>query len=271
MAEDKKKKEKNIDELVSEFEEMRGKPFKERIKKFEELHDEEKAHMARAGLHAEYVVFGKPSDLKGYPGAYSEAYKVLDKAVEEDIGKVEDISKLTEILEKYVDTFLEKAMREKFKKHMEAAEKEGLSKEDIRKIKGRLFANYHRDEKGNPIDILDESYVRELKGKRKIDLIQQLKTIAQASKKTYSQFLIGRMTSPLMDEYDITEMHEYITPLFKKAGFEPEEHHLTKAAPELYGAYATLLRGGDISKLGYKRLKEEKEGEDKKKKKDEDK
>ena len=84
-----KKKDKTVEEIIADYQGLAGKPFKERIKKFEELHDSDLGHQQRIVQHAQYIIMGKPSDLENYPGAYNEAYKVLDKTVENDTDKLE--------------------------------------------------------------------------------------------------------------------------------------------------------------------------------------
>lgn len=133
---DKDKKPKSVDEIVSDYQKYNyssGKKFKERIKKWEEFHDPDNIHVQQFIHHAHYTVFGKPGHEKEYPGAYNEAYKVLDKHVKDDNDKLEDEDKLAQILETYTDTFLQKAMGNKFKEAMEHAEKElKLSKKEMR-------------------------------------------------------------------------------------------------------------------------------------------
>ena len=252
-------KEKTVEEILKEYDDMHGKPFKDRIKKFEEFQDPDIAHQDRIAFHAEYTIMGKPSDRKSYPGAYEEAYKVLDSAAAKDTDKVSDIDQLTNMLEKYVDVFLQKAMGEKFKEAMEKAKADGLSEEDIRKMKGNLFQNYHIDpETGKSLNILDESYIKKLKGKKKIELLKHLRGVAEQSKKMYATFLNLKATEHLIEPTDIADLHEYTTPKFEKAGFEHSDHPLTRKALDLANDYATLLSGRDLSEREYKRIKEKK-------------
>ncbi|MBU0457577.1 MAG: hypothetical protein ABH824_06620 [Nanoarchaeota archaeon] len=260
MAE--KKKPKTVDEIVAEYQKYhyhQGKDFKERIKKFEEFHDSENIHQQQFIHHADYVVFGKPTDNKNFPGAYNEAYKVLDKHLKEDTAKLEDEDKLAEILETYVDNFLQKAIGKGYTETIKHAEKEGVKGKDLRELKQSLLAPYLTDEKGRPISILDEGYIRGLKKQKKIDLIEELKGIGEKMKKGYAINLIGKATSGLISEEDRLDLAKYIAPKFKKFGWEHEDSHITRSAGEQLQHYSALITGsGDaLKKAGYKLAKEE--------------
>ncbi|MBW2996529.1 hypothetical protein KY332_04485 [Candidatus Woesearchaeota archaeon] len=252
-----KKKDKSVEEILAEHHGMHGKPFDDRMKKFEEFHDPDKGHQLRFAQHATYVVMGKPSDRKNYPGAHEESYKVLDKSAENDTDKIDDIEKITEILEKYVDTFLEKVHGKEFKEMIAAAEEDGLSKEEIREMKGQEFQRYHRGEKaGETIEnILDEKYIKKLKGKKKMELIEELKEIAANSQKMYAMYLIHKAGEHLIEPTDKFNLHKYTTPIFEKAGFEHEDSPLTRSPFDVANDYAAFIRGFDMSQIGYKRRK----------------
>jgi len=271
MAE--KKKAKSIDEIVSDYQKFHhkaGKSFKERIKKFEEFNDPENIHAQQFAHHAHYTVFGKPGKEKEYPGAYNEAYKKLDKHLEADADKLEDEDKLAEILETYTDTFLQKAMGDKYKKTMEHAEKEGkLKKKELRQFKGQLMGTFYRDERGNPINIMDDENLKELKGKKKLDLIDELRNISEGVKKSYTSFLQQKATEGLISEDDRLDMAKYITPIFEERGLKHEKPHITRSAIEQASHYSALIHGGAetlMKQAGYKATKYEKKDKEKDKK-----
>jgi len=266
-----KKKAKSIDEIVSDYQKFHhkaGKGFKERIKKFEEFNDPENIHAQQFAHHAHYTVFGKPGKEKEYPGAYNEAYKKLDKHLEDDADKLEDEDKLAEILETYTDTFLQKAMGDKYKKTMEHAGKEGkLNKKELRQFKGQLMGMFYKDEKGNPINILDDENLKELKGKKKLDLIEELRDLSEGVKKGYTSFLQQKAMEGLISEDDRLDLAEYITPVFQERGLKHKNLHITRTAQEQALHYQLLLKGANnvlVEKLGYKTLKYEKKEEKKK-------
>lgn len=277
MADKDKKKPKTVEEIVSDYQKYHhssGKAFKERIKKWEEFHDPDNIHVQQFIHHAHYTVFGKPDDLKSFPGAYNEAYKVLSKHVKEDDGKLEDEDKLAQILETYTDTFLQKAMGDKFKEAIEHAEKElKLSKKDMREMKGQLMMQYYaeEDEEGHlrSKNILTEDYVKNLKGKKKVELISKLQKIGEGTKSRYWQVLAGKSMEGLLTEEDRIDMAKYIHPIFQERGFKHKYSHLTRSVEEQAKHYGLLLRGEGKQlqeKEGYEIIKyKPKEKDDKKK------
>lgn len=274
MAE--KKKAKSIDEIIAEYQKFHhkaGKDFKDRIKKFEEFNDPENIHAQQFAHHAHYTVFGKPGKEKKYPGAYNEAYKKLDKHLANDddkFDKLEGEDKLAEILETYADTVLQKAMGDKFKKTMEHAEKEGkLNKKELRKFKGQLMGMFYKDERGNPINILDDENLKDLKEKKKLDLIDELREMSEGVKKSYTNFLQQKAMEGLISEDDRLEMAKYITPIFQERGLKHQNPHITRSAAEQASHYGVLLHGGTetlMKQAGYKPLKHEKKDKEKDKK-----
>jgi len=262
-----KKKVESVDDIVSgyqKFHHKTGKSFKERVKKFEEFNDPENIHRMQFLHHAHYIVFGKPTDLKGFPGAYNEAYKVLDRHVAEDKDKLEDEDKLAEILETYVDSFLQNAMGDKFKDILTHAKENGLKKKELKELKAQLMGQYYTDSEGKPINILSELYIKGLKGKKKIELIEELKNLSEKLRDNYSNHLQQKAVEGLISEEDRLDMAKYITPIFKKRGLKHEKPHITRSAREQEVHYSLLLQGATqplIEKAGYKptRIKKEEE------------
>ncbi|MBT3297967.1 hypothetical protein HN385_03520 [archaeon] len=273
MAKDDKPK--SVDDIVSGYQKFHhklGKNFKERIGQFEKLHDPENIHMQQFQVHAHYTVFGKPGSEKDFPGAYNSAFKTLDGLKNKDGSKFGDGDKIdheddiAKILESYVDTFLQKALGDKFNKHMEQAKKEGIKGKDLRKLKGSLMGMYHTDERGNPINILEDNYINKLKGKKKIKLISELQNLGSKIVQGYTSHLKDKALEGLISEDDRLDMATYITPVFNSRGMKPADPFLTKSATEQSRDYGILLQGGSNilqEKLGYEVIKPEQKKEKK--------
>ncbi len=258
------KKSGSVEDIINGYQKFHhkgGKGFKDRIKKIEEFHDPENIHAQQFSHHAHYTIFGRPGSEKEYPGAYNEAYKKLDKHLGDDAAKLEDEDKLTEILETYVDTFLQTAMGDNYKKTMEHAQKEAkLNKKDLRELKGALMSRYHTNDEGRPINILDEMFIKKLKGKKKIELIDELRGLSENVRDSYARHLVGTALEGLVSEDDRVELAKYITPAFEERGWKSKKPHIMRSVHEQVGHYGALLAGaGDqLRKLGYKPLKYEK-------------
>lgn len=266
-----KKKPKSVDEIVADYRKYHhaaGKSFKERVAKFEEFHDPDNIHLQQFIHHAHYSVFGKPSDLKEFPGAYNEAYRVLDKHVEDDGDKLDDEDKLAEILETYTDTFLQKAMGKGYQEIIDYAKHEdGLDKKALREFKGQLMSRYYSEDGEHPTNILTEHHIKSLKGKKKVELISRLQAIGNKTKDIYASTLRQKALEGLFsDEKDRLEMAKYIKPIFKERGWKHKHAHITRDVDTQTQHYSTLLVGaGDkLREVGYTPIKYEKK-EDKKK------
>lgn len=256
MAE--KKKSKSIEDIITDMQSVREKDFKERIAKFEEFHKPENQHALRFQQHAEYIVFGKPSDTKNYPGAYNIAYQKLDSILKEEDDKIAKEDDILAILGAYVDHFLEKAMGSRFKDAVKHAKDEGLTEDEIMAMKNTLLGNYLKDENGNPVGLLSRDDAKRLKGKTKMEVIDYLRDIGDKLSKSYSRHLMGKATENLIKHYDIADLSKHVGPRFEEAGFKPEDHYLTMPAQKLAQHYGALLGGLDITKLGYKKVTKEK-------------
>lgn len=248
-----------IDKIIEHYQShnhKKGKPFEERIEKFEEFYDSENIHQKQLALEAEYIAFGKPDDRENYPGLYDVAYKVLSKHAKDDNAKITDEGKLTEILETYVDKFLETVLGDEVGEMIKRVKEHGGDKKAIRELKGQLFGRYHTDEQGRSVNILADAYINRLKGKKKIELIEQLKGIANITKQRYGQYLLSRPLEGVLVEEDRIAMADYIKPIFEKQGFTHEDHPVTKSVEKQAAEYAALLQGGEghkeLEKADYK-------------------
>ncbi|MCK4521110.1 MAG: hypothetical protein KAU20_00930 [Nanoarchaeota archaeon] len=255
-----KKKPKSVEDIINDMQSVRDKPFKDRITKFEEFHKPEAQHGLRFQQHAEYAIWGKPSDRKNYPGAYEHAYQKLDSLVKEDDAKLEKEEDILSILELYVDKFLEKAMGNKFKEALEHAKEESLSDDDIRDMKNTFIANYLRDERGNPIIYLNKDEAKKHKGKTKMEMIEHLRGMGEEIVKSYHSYLTKKATEGLIKHYDIPDLAKHVKPKFEDAGFKPDDHYLTKSHARLEAEYSALLKGAGetLQKFGYKKITKEK-------------
>jgi len=265
MAKKEDKKPKTVEEIIADYQKFHhktGKDFKDRIKKFEEMNDPESLHARQFSHHAHYTVFGKPGKEKEYPGAYNEAYKKLDKLLADDADKLEDEDKLAEILDTYANSFLQIAMGSSFKKTVEHAEKEAkLSKKELRELKGQLMGQFHIDDQGNPQNILSDQYIKGLKGKKKIELVDELRGMSEKVKESYSSFLHDKALEGLLSEDDRVEMAKYITPIFEERGFKHKKAHIMRNVREQQSHYGVLLAGNPesiLQKNGYKAVKYQK-------------
>lgn len=266
------RKSESVEDIISNYQKFHhkaGKGFKERIRKFEEFHDPENIHLQQFMHHAHYTVFGKPGKEKEYPGAYNEAYKKLDKHLEGDADRLENEDKLAEILETYTDTFLQEAMGSAFTKTMEHAKKEGkLNKKELRELKGELMSQYFFDDRGNPINILSEENIKDLKGKKKLELIDELRNISEKVKNSYTIYLHSKALEGLLSEDDRLDMAKYITPIFEERGFKHKTPHIMRSVRKQQQHYTALLSGNpenQLQRAGYKPVKyEKKEKSDKK-------
>lgn len=269
------KKPKSVDDIVSDYQKFHhklGKSFKDRIAQFEKLHDPENIHMQQFQMHAHYTVFGKPGSEKDFPGAYNAAFKTLDGLKNKDGQKLGDGDKIdneddiAKIIESYVDTFLQKAMGDKFKKHIEQAKKEGIKDKELRKLKGALMSMYHTDENNRPLNIFESNYIKKLKGKKKIKIAAELQGLGSKLVQGYTSHLKEKALDGLVSEEDRLDMATYITPVFKDRGLKPEDSFLTKSAAEQARDYGLLIQGGSNilqEKLGYEVSPPKKEKKDK--------
>ena len=260
MAEGKKPK--TVDEIVSDYQKYHhatGRDFKERVKKFEEFNDPESIHATQFAHHAHYVVFGHPTDTKNFPGAYNTAHKVLDQHLDDDNAKLDDEAKLTEILEAYTNSFLEKAIGKRFKDTVDHAKSEGLDDKAIRELKGQLLSTYLADDEGRTVNILSDQYIKELKGNKKVRLIEHLRSLGERSVSGYSRHLVQKALDGIIVEEDRVDMVKYISPIFKEKGWKHKYSHITRTVEQQAQHYGALLQGaGDIlKKSGYKVMKKE--------------
>jgi hypothetical protein len=260
-----KKKPKSVDDIIldyQKFHQTSGKGFKDRVKKFESFTDPDNIHAKQFQHHAHYTVFGKPTDAKGYPGAFNDAYKVLDKTAKNDADKIKDVGALTKILETYVDSFLEKAMGKSFKETITHAKKEGADEETLRELKSQLMGQYHTDEDNRPQNILGEKYIKSLKGKKKIDLVDHLRSMSKNISESYSSHLQQKVIRGMFSEEDRLDMAKYIGPKFKKKGWTHKNSHVTRSVGDQATHYMHLIKGAgeNLTQSGYKHTmpKEEK-------------
>ncbi|MBI2669109.1 hypothetical protein HYX14_04675 [Candidatus Woesearchaeota archaeon] len=264
-------KKKTVEDIIADYQKFnhkKGKSFKERMKKFEEYHDPENIHPLQFLHHAHYVVFGHPTKTKEFPGAYNEAYKVLDKHAADDGDKIEDEDKLAEILETYTDSFLQKAIGDGYKDYLAHAKDLKLDKKDLREMKGQLLAKYHLDDEGRGINILSESNIKALKGRKKVHLITQLQQIGERTKRGYASHLQQAAIDGLIGEDDHLELAKYITPIFQERGLKHDKPHVMRSVNEQAAHYQLLLQGNTEAlkkEAHYKPIKyEKKEEKDKK-------
>ena len=208
-------------------------------------------------MHAHYTVFGRGGS-KDFPGSVNEAHKVLDKHYVDDNDKVDNEDKLAEIMETYTDTTLQKIMGANYKKTIDHATKEAkLSKKDLRELKGQLLMPYIVDKNGKQINqnITSEQYLKQLKGKKKLEIAKHLLALGEGTKRGYGGHLAGKAIGEILSEEDRVDLAKYITPIFEAKGFKHEKAHIMRSTGEMASHYGGLLRGSDLTESGYKPIK----------------
>lgn len=247
MADEEPKQLKDIvNEISSKMKSKSGASFEERIEAFKEFHDPKKEYDNHFIAHANEIFIGSGSDV----GVYHETYKHLDSKIPEVNGKVsKDVAE--DMIEKYVDSFLSKTHKD-YDKILAEVEEKGLSKDEVKELKENLFNLYVRDEKGNPIRLKDRE--RAITDKSKLEAKQYLKSFTDNDSQMYASISIQKATRNLIDEHDIYDLHKHIEPKLEDAKFKPIDNNLTKDVNTLAGDYQTLIKGGDLSKRGYKKL-----------------
>ncbi len=228
--------------------------FKKRVEAFELLHKGDNRYIPLVQEYARDIVFKNPT--KDADGSYDIAYKHLDKLVKGHTDIVGE-SNIAEVLEKYVDGFLERVLKpEDLAAHRKIGER--MPDKERRAMKGMLFGHYFRDEEGRPINILDEQQLKKLGEKTKIEIIQYLReSLGKDTVNKYTNFWISQATRDLIKQEDHGHFVPYIKEKMKEAGLEhPDEHyHATRDVPLLRQEYSLLL-GGQLQPLleksGYK-------------------
>jgi hypothetical protein len=250
-----------IDEIIGHYQSHHhatGKSFKERIKKIEQWADPDNTHALQLKHEAEYVAAGKPGD-DSMPGAYNVAYKVMDQHMKKPNDKLDDEDKIRDILESYVDQFLTNALGEKFTERMRQAKESGASDEQIREVKGQLFQRYHRNEDGDKViveNVLSDSYIKKLKGKKRVEFVSRLKDLRDKTTEGYSNYLLQTATQGLVSEEDILESSKYIGGKLSDAGLKPDKSFHLKDIGEQVRDYSLLLQNtvSELIKKGYKKI-----------------
>ena len=207
-----------IDTILKKYKKLKGESFTKRIAAFEKFHDPDNIEGAQLHQHAEYIVMGNPSDRKSFPGAYEKAHQALYKAADNDEDKIDNLDTLTGILETYVDEFLAKVMGDKFAELVAHAKAEGLDAKALRKAKGNLFARYTSSEGKSLGNILDESSIKKLKGKKRIELRSFLQGLAANTLKKYSGYLDEDIWGGYFKDEDHVDLAKYIISKFTETG-----------------------------------------------------
>ncbi len=244
----------SIDDIINYVSAHRGKPFKERMAAFEAFHDPHKHMEQRLGYHADYVINGHPSDSK-LPGAYNLAHKELDNIAKSDYEKITDKKDLDKVVNAFVDEMLKQAVgQDRMNEAIKKLKKKGWDDERIQEFKGRMFGNYFKDERGNSMN--PYSLSRTLRGKKKIEIKGELKRLANDTQKAYMKHVDQKITSSLVNPYDVLDMADYVQDKFDKKGLDNDLPHLALASPyESAAHYERLIKGEDLKGLGYKAKK----------------
>ncbi len=265
-----KQRQKHLEELVHRFSTAKETgTFEDRVKLYEELYDPEKNTRAIIAEHARDVVFGNPADRENFPGAYEVAYKHLNDKVTEDTAKVEDIDLLAQMLEKYVDKVLEKAMGIKFEETILKLKGRGYTDKQLRLWKGQVVSPYILNEEGRPINPFDEYdiFIKEtLAGKTKVEIANILRNIANQTVLGYSANKEGELTTGLFKHYEHAgDMTLHLETELAKKGWTPRDRnkYLVKELPARVREYAHLITANaeELKKAGYKNPHHPEEGQ----------
>lgn len=256
----KPRKKRTINDIIAEFQGITSQPFEKRIAAFERLHHPEEQHQLVLQHEADYIVNGKPGEENEYKGAYNEAYRRLDSILKNDKDKLgeKDDEKIREIVESYVDEFLKRAASTEFQHILDYAEQKGFSKKKIREAKGKLFATFHTSKEGS-LDPFHDEFIKQYKGKNKLEAIESLKSLGEQSKRLYPQYLLGKAGRDLIKDTEHSQMAEYVEPKFIKAGWKNPKGYFGRDAIELGGEYVGLLQGTDLKEAGFTRVRVKKD------------
>ena len=167
---------------------------------------------------------------------------------------------LAEILETYVDTFLEKAMGSGYKAIVSEAKKNGADAKKLREMKGQMMSQYHTDKEGNGIDILSDKYIKRLKKEKKVDLIERLEGISENVKENYASRLTNEAIGNLVSDHDRLDLSKHLGKAFDKYHWEHEDSHITRNVSTQIKHYQALLLGDNksLKGVGYTQKKEKK-------------
>lgn len=260
--EERQKSRNDIEEIIEKYQGKAGGKFEDRIAAYEDFQTNAQDRL-RIQNHAHDIVMGGSSGKGAYHAAL-EAHSNL----KEDNGKVTDVDKLTEMMEKYVDTTLHQVHPE-YGKWIASQEKDLKEKgfkgkeltEQLRKIKGNAFALYHPtgDERGTRINPLAEEYISGIfKGKSKEEIKARLSQVADETKKAHSQYLFQRATDGLIKRDDLFDLNPHVAKKLEHAGYKSEDHPNTWDFGQTLSTYRALLSNEPLDKLGYKPVQQDK-------------
>ncbi|MEK6968723.1 MAG: hypothetical protein AABX51_08945 [Nanoarchaeota archaeon] len=246
---------KGAHHVVKHFKGKRDGPFSDRVKMLEQFHSPNYHLPAVFTQHAEDVVMGRGEKIGAYNAAVTKLYSLAGK----DLDVLDDMGKLEELAETYVDTFLQYVFgKEDWDSKMKTIQAEGLSKEDIRKLKGNLFLSYQKGD--NLINPLDKNILKQMKGKTRVEIRGLLSNIAERTQTNYINHLGYEATEGLIKDTDLFDLAKYMKEKAKDKGFEHPDHPLTRDYRELVGDLSILTAGGDMAKRGYRPLSDKAHG-----------
>ena len=206
--------------------------FEERLKAFRDFHNPSYGFKDKLKDHSRYVVEGHPDKPDEFPGAYNSAKNVLDKIVGDydALGK----DKVTEVMETYVDKFLDHLSETKnhVGKDLEEAKKKGP--ESLREVKGQLFSKYasrnllHKDE-------IDKNV-----GKTKSEVVKYLDNVSEETADAYLSVLEESVEDLLSNEEDSSKLAEVMEKEFEI--YDHKESLPEKGIKQLRTEYAAHLK-----------------------------
>ncbi|MBI2664390.1 hypothetical protein HYX10_03540 [Candidatus Woesearchaeota archaeon] len=264
MAKEKKvtieaAREKGAHEVIKYMRSYINEPLEERMKALEEKTDPENEIDELFEQHAEHVVNGNPTGKSDdeKTGSYHAGVAHIEEVFKDKKSSTKlTKDEATSIMEHYVDKALSRIITD-FKERIEKAKKAGLTEDEIRSLKGQLFAQHHIDpQTGRRLNPLEDTYLRSFRGKTKAQALSRMRTLADNSRTMYRTNLEQRATQDLFTEDDRMELADLLKPKFDKAGLKHPDHPYTKDTSVLIADIVTYLKSGDMRERGYSRKRE---------------
>ena len=249
----------HVDKILKKYKGLTDKGFDERVNALEEFYtnkdEQASVHISNA---ASDIHIGSDS----IRGSYHAGRAALDTVAKDENMKMEKEDDLYKVIEAYVDQGLESILgKEKWGKFLKTnKDEQKLDEKAMRKAKGVLFAHYHRDREGRPVNPLDDASLKELKGKTKGKVKAQLRQWAQEHSGYLSSYYGHQAIKDLVTEDDFLDFAPYVHKKLTDAGWEHDDHASARSFQKNLGGYLTHLQGGEMSseELGFRRKYEAK-------------
>lgn len=239
--------------LMNKYASGSDKSFEDRVKLLDEFNHPDTVEVLK--LHSKYIILGEYG-TEGHPGAIHQAADVL--------GKVKDNDKLSEdqikgVMEKYIDSFLIKALKldeEEYEEHLKHIK--NASEDDRLKYKSALMGNLVSDSEGKYDNVVDPNNIKTQyeEGVTKKELLSQLEHRATKHAENYTMKLRNKIFSGLIKSTDHPKLYEHTLQDFLNATGEDKKSlhkkHLGMSAHSLAQHWGSIKYHEGAAKLGYK-------------------